>query len=219
MKLAFFKRGSQWIPTVMVLAVILLAGGRLIALSVQQRAENMRETAGALVVRYGASIEQQLQKLAERAGKSGARAELDQLLSSLQLSRLIDPEYDFELSKIDAAGGRPRVFVSTRMSPLDDAVVSRIRAPAGFSQDLPSGYVQLALRPKTGWYPARELAAAIALLAVVAWLLAFATHDLVHNLHRAQQALRLSRRQLQLTNRKLAAEIEERENLQQSFEH
>ena len=47
MKLAFFKRGSQWLPTVMVLTVVLLAGGRLITLSVQQRAEQMRETAEA----------------------------------------------------------------------------------------------------------------------------------------------------------------------------
>jgi diguanylate cyclase (GGDEF)-like protein len=219
MRLAFLKRGSQWPLTLLVLVVVVLAGGRLITLSVQQRAEQMRETAEVLVARYGGSIERELQTLAERARGSGARAELDQLLSSLQLSRLIDSAYDFELSKIDASGGRPRVFVSTRIDPLDDSVVNRIRAPAGFAQDLPSGYVQLALRPKTGWYPARDLAAAIALLAVVAWLLAFATHDLVHGLHRARQALGLSRRQLQVTNRKLVAEIEQRENLQKSFEH
>jgi diguanylate cyclase (GGDEF)-like protein len=219
MRSAFLKRGSQWPLTLLVLLVVVLAGGRLITLSVQQRAEQMRETAEVLVARYGGSIERELQTLAERASRSGARAELDQLLSSLQLSRLIDSAYDFELSKIDASEDRPRVFVSTRIDPLDDAVVNRIRAPAGFSQDLPSGYVQLALRPKTGWYPARDLAAAIALLAVVAWLLAFATHDLVHSLHRARQALGLSRRQLQVTNRKLVAEIEQRENLQKSFEH
>ena len=51
------------------------------------------------------------------------------------------------------------------------------------------------------------------------WLLAFATHDLVHSLHRAQEALALSRRQLQATNRKLVTQIEQRENLQKSFEH
>jgi diguanylate cyclase (GGDEF)-like protein len=213
------KRGSNWLPTAMVLAVVVLAGGRLIVLSVQQRSEQTRESAEQLVSRYGHSIGQQLQKLADRAGSGGRRAELDALLSSLQLSRLIDPEYDFELAKVDAGGGAPRIFVSTRIDPLEDGVASRIRAPAGFSQDLPSGYLQLIIRPKTGWYPARELAAAIALLAVVAWLLAFATHDLVHSLHRARDALGLSRRQLQVANRKLALEIEERENLQQSFEH
>jgi diguanylate cyclase (GGDEF)-like protein len=123
------------------------------------------------------------------------------------------------LSKIETSGGRPRVFSSSRIDALDDALVGRIRIPRGFAQDLPSGYIQLALRPKSGWYPARELAAAIALLAVIAWLLAFATHDLVHSMHRAREALSLSRRQLQATQRKLALEIEERETLQKSFEH
>jgi diguanylate cyclase (GGDEF)-like protein len=217
--LPFLKRGSQWILTLVVLVVVLLAGGRLINLSVQERAEQRRATAEERVASYARSIEQQLRSLSERATRAGTRAELDPLLSSLRLSQIISAEYEFELSKIDAGGGRPRVFVSTRIEPLDDGVAHRIRAPAGFSQDLPSGYLQLMIRPKTGWYPARELAAAVALLAVVAWLLAFAAHDLVHSLHRARDALTLLRRQLQLTNRKLAIEIEQRENLQQSFEH
>lgn len=215
MKLSFLKRGSQWPLTLLVLAVVVLAGGRLISLSVGERAEQMRSTAGTLVTTYSRSIERQLQTLAARE----RGAELDQLLSKLQLNRIVDPDYDFELSKVDAAGGAPQIFVSSRIGRLDDPIVSRIRLPEGYAQELPSGYVQLALRPKAGWYPARELAAAIALLAVVAWLLAFATHDLVHSLHRARDALGLSRRQLQTTQRKLALEIEERENLQKSFEH
>jgi diguanylate cyclase (GGDEF)-like protein len=219
MRFAFFRRGSHWLPTLLVLAVVLLAGARLITLSVAERAEQMRATAGALVANYSRSIERQLQTLAERERKAGGSVELDQLLSKLQLNRLVDPEYDFELSKIEVSGGRPRVFSSSRIEALDDALVGRIRIPQGFAQDLPSGYIQLALRPKSGWYPARELAAAIALLAVIAWLLAFATHDLVHSMHRAREALSLSRRQLQATQRKLALEIEERETLQKSFEH
>jgi diguanylate cyclase (GGDEF)-like protein len=219
MRFAFFRRGSHWLPTLLVLAVVLLAGARLITLSVAERAEQMRATAGALVASYSVSIERQLRTLAERERNAGGSVELDQLLSKLQLNRLVDPEYDFELSKIEATGGRPRVFSSSRIDVLEDALVGRIRIPQGFAQDLPSGYIQLALRPKSGWYPARELAAAIALLAVIAWLLAFATHDLVHSMHRAREALSLSRRQLQATQRKLALEIEERENLQKSFEH
>ncbi len=219
MKLKLSKRAAQWLPTIAVLAVVLLAGGRLIQLSVEQRAEEMRESAQALVGSYARSIERQLQRLTDRSRTQGTRAELDQVLSRVQLSQIVSPEYDFELSKVDEAGGRPRVFVSTRIDPIDDGATSRIRAPAGFAQELPSGYLQLVIRPKTGWYPARDLASAIALLAVVAWLLAFATHDLVHALHRSREALALSRRQLQLTNRKLVSEIEQRENLQQSFEH
>ncbi len=218
-KLALLKRGPGWLPTVMVLTVVVLAGSRLITLSVQQRAGQMRETAQVLVAGYGHSIETQLRTLTERAGQGSERVELDRLLSSLKLSSLIDSEYDFELSKIAGVNDSPRVFVSTRIDPLDDGIVSAIRAPAGFSQDLPSGYLQLSIRPKTGWYPVRDLAAAGALLALVAWLLSFATHDLVHSMHRAREALALSRRQLMIANRKLVTEVEQRETLQKSFEH
>jgi diguanylate cyclase (GGDEF)-like protein len=214
-----FKRTSQWLPTIMVLAIVLLAGGRLIALSTEHRATEVRDSAEQRVVAYGSSLQTQLQKLADRARQDNARVELDQLLSQLKLSSLIDPEYDFELSKIDTTGARPRVFVSTRIDPLDDAVAISIRTPDGFAQDLASGRLRLAIRPKPGWYPARDLVAAIGLLACVAWLLAFTVHDLIHHLHRAREALALSRRNLQSTNRKLVAEIEQRDNLQKSFEH
>jgi diguanylate cyclase (GGDEF)-like protein len=219
MKLKLFGRGSQWAPTVLVLIVVALAGGRLITLSVQQRAEQMRETAQQRVAQYSRFIETQLRTLASDAAKNDARPELDQLLSRLPLSRVIDPEYDFALSKVDVSGGPPRVFVSSRIDALDDGVANVIRVPAGFSQDLPTGYLELSVRPKSGWYPARDLALAVGLLASVAWLLAFATHDLVHSLHRARDAVAHSRRQLQVTNRKLAAEMEQREKLEQSFEH
>jgi diguanylate cyclase (GGDEF)-like protein len=219
MKLKLFRRGSQWAPTMLVLVVVMLAGGRLIALSVQQRAEQMRETAQQRVTKYSASIEAQLRALARHARTRGERPELDQLLSRLPLSRLIDPEYDFALSKIGLSGAPPRVFVSSRLDALEQPVVGVVRAPAAFSQELPTGYLELAVRPKSGWYPARDLAFAVGLLASVAWLLAFATHDLVHSLHRARDALGHSRRQLQTANRKLALEMEEREKLEESFEH
>ena len=219
MKLRFFRRGSQWAPTMLVLIVVVLAGGRLITLSVQQRAEQMRATAQERVARYTRSIETQLQALANDAANKGAGPELDQLLARLPLSRIIHSEYHFALSKIDVGGAPPRVFVSSRIAALDDGVANVIRVPAGFAQELPTGYLELAVRPKSGWYPARDLALAVGLLASVAWLLAFATHDLVHSLHRARDAVAHSRRQLQATNRKLAVEIEQREKLEQSFEH
>jgi diguanylate cyclase (GGDEF)-like protein len=219
MKLKLFRRGSQWLPTMLVLVVVVVAGGRLISLSVNQRADEMRAAAQARVTQYSRSIGTQLQTLAKNAATKGERTELDQLLSRLPLSRIIDPQYDFALSKIDVTGAPPRVFVSTRIERIDDGVANVIRIPSGLSQDLPSGYLELAIRPKSGWYPARDLAFAAGLLASVAWLLAFATHDLVHSLHRAKEALAHARRQLQATNRNLVTEIEHREQLEQSFEH
>jgi diguanylate cyclase (GGDEF)-like protein len=215
----FLKRGSQWLPTMLVLVVVLLAGARLIGLSVNQRAGEMRDTAQTRVMQYSRTIEAQLETLAKQAAKDGAPTELDQLLSRLPLSRVIGAEYDFALSKIDVSGAAARVFVSTRIARIDNGVENVIRAPAGLSQDLPSGYLELAIRPKSGWYPARDLAFAIGLLASVAWLLAFATHDLVHSLHRAQGALAHARRQLQTANHNLVVQMEKRERLEQSFEH
>lgn len=219
MKLKLFKRDSQWWPTMLVLAVVVLAGARLITLGVNQRAEQMRLTAQERAAQYSRTIERQLQTLANDAADSAARPDLDQLLSRLPLSRIIDPEYDFALSKIAVKGQAPRVFVSTRIGPIEDGVTRVVRTPPGFSRDLPAGYLELAVRPKSGWYPARDLAFAILLLASVAWLLAFATHDLVHSLHRARDAVGHARRQLQTTNRKLATEIEQREHLERSVEH
>lgn len=219
MKLKLFKRGSQWLPTMLVLAVVVLAGARLIALSVNQRAEQMRASAQEHAALYSRTIERQLQTLANEARQTAARPELDQLLSRLPLSRIIDPEYDFALSKIAVRGQPPRVFVSTRIGPIDNSVARVVRVPPGFSQDLPAGYLELAVRPKSGWYPARDLAFAILLLASIAWLLAFATHDLVHSLHRARDAVGHARRQLQTANRKLATEVEQRELLERSVEH
>jgi diguanylate cyclase (GGDEF)-like protein len=219
MKRRFFRRGSQWLPTMVVLVVVVLAGARLISLSVNQRADEMRGTAQARVAQYSRTIGTQLEKMASDAVRSDTPTELDQLLSRLPLSRVIDPEYDFALSKIDVSGAPARVFVSTRLERIDDGVATVIRVPAGLSDDLPNRYLELAIRPKSGWYPARDLALAAGLLASVAWLLAFATHDLVHSLNRAKEALAHARRQLQTTNRNLVAEIEQREQLEQSFEH
>lgn len=203
----------------MVLTVVALAGARLITLSVQERAEQMRVQAEEDVRRYGLEIGTQLEELAQRSRASDAPPELDLLLSRLELSRVINTEYDFELSKLNAGNSPPRIFIGTRIDRLDDAASVRIPVPADFSQDLSGGNLQLSIRPRSGWYPMRELAAAIGLLALVAWLLSFATHDLVHSLHRARDAISVSRRQLQAVHRQLASEIEQRESLQKSFEH
>ena len=166
MKFKFFRRGSQWLPTMLVLVVVVLAGARLISLSVNQRADEMRVTAQNDVAEYTKELSARLQRLANDAARSGTRTELDQLLSRLPLSRVIDPQYDFALSKIDVNGEAPRVFVSTQIERIDDGVANVISVPQGVSQDLPNGYLELALRPKTGWYPARDLAFAVGLLAV-----------------------------------------------------
>ncbi len=62
----------------------------------------------------------------------------------------------------------------------------RLRLPNGFQPATAGSYLQVAILPRTGWYPATELASDIGLLAFLAWLLAFGTHDLSHALQRSR---------------------------------
>src|SRR5579862_2771033 len=80
MKLTFLKRGSAWLPTVLVILVVLAAGGRLISLSVQEHAEQARRSAQTLGTRDARAIEAQLQSLARVAYSASSRA--DNLLAT-----------------------------------------------------------------------------------------------------------------------------------------
>jgi diguanylate cyclase (GGDEF)-like protein len=74
MKRSALKRGPRWLPSVLVLAMILVAGGRLIALSVQQQAEQSRAAAQRVASRGAEAFSVQLQRLAARASNEAARA-------------------------------------------------------------------------------------------------------------------------------------------------
>jgi diguanylate cyclase (GGDEF)-like protein len=77
----------------------------------------------------------------------------------------------------------------------------------------------VSIRPRTGWYPATELASDIGLLAFLAWLLAFGTHDLSYALRRSRSALAAARKRLRAINQQLATEMQQRLNLQETFDH
>ena len=68
------KRGSGWLATCLVLAVLLIAGSRLIVLSMQHHATQARESAQAMAARSARAIESQLQALAAIAQRQAARA-------------------------------------------------------------------------------------------------------------------------------------------------
>ncbi|MGQ0833747.1 MAG: EAL domain-containing protein [Gammaproteobacteria bacterium] len=74
---ALHKLRAEWVPAAIVSVVMLLAGSRLIALSMQQHAAQARESAQVVVGRYGRAIESQLQALARGAQRqSEAKAPL-----------------------------------------------------------------------------------------------------------------------------------------------
>src|SRR5882724_6832825 len=310
------KRGLGWLPTVVVLAVVLIAGSRLMYLSVQHHATSARATATTIAAGYVSKIEPDFQKLGSLAGRQAAVAgravsdtrtftsldsvplanntfwmtpddrvlasrpteaasasgiasewesaegarpvpgssvlgpmrlgsqwliaarvpvipvapgiqpgwavsygDLDEMISSRHLARLTDAGYDFELSQVEPRSARSRIFVSSSTDPLGDAVVTRIRLPSGFVPAIAGSYLAVSIRPRTGWYPTTELASDIGLLAFLAWLLAFGTHDLSHALQRSRAALAAARARLRTINKQLATEMQQRLNLQETFDH
>jgi diguanylate cyclase (GGDEF)-like protein len=299
-----------WLPTVVVFATVLIAGSRLIYLSVQHHAAVARETAAAVAATFAKKIEPPLQKLADLAGRqaasaaqspsnahapgsiesvppaghtfwmtaddkvlhsrpeeaatasgiasewqsaestraipgsavlgpmrlgsqwlvairvpavpsggtwSAAYADFDELIAESHLAKLVDMGYDFEVSQVEPRSARTRIFVSSSSEPLADTVAARIRLPTAAAA--PGSYLQVAIRPRSGWFPASLLTSEIALLAFLTWLLAFGTHDLSHALQRSRAALAASRLRLRSTNQQLAAEMRRRLNLQETVDH
>jgi len=67
MRATKLKRYSQWLPAVAVAALVVLAGARLITLSVHERAAQMHIAAQSAVVSHARLIDAQLQALTDRA--------------------------------------------------------------------------------------------------------------------------------------------------------
>jgi diguanylate cyclase (GGDEF)-like protein len=313
------RRDLGWVPTVVVLAVVLIAGSRLMYLSVQHHAAAARAEATTILAAYAGKIDPELQKLGVLASRQGAAAgkalantntftsldsvplvsnafwmtnedrvlsalpadanaaagiasewdsaesarpvpgatvlgplrlgsqwlvaarvpvvaaipgvesqsrgwavsygDLDEMISGAHLARLTDSGYDFELSQVEPRSARTRIFVSSSTEPLQDAVAIKLRLPNGFQPATAGSYLQVAILPRTGWYPATELASDIGLLAFLAWLLAFGTHDLSHALKRSRSALTAARARLRNINKQLATEMQQRLSLQETFDH
>ena len=312
---ALFKRTLGWLPATFVLAVVLIAGSRLIALSMQQHAERAREAARVEATQVAGSIERQLQGVADDASRQAERAtaddapaslaavalvpngfwmaaddtalpskntpaaiahsivsewasvpaqsgprrssvlgpmregsqwivaarvpimaprpegdrqalgwsvvyaDLDRLLSATRLGRIVDAGYDFEVAQLDSKSGSARTFANSSATPLDAPVARAIRLPAGFAPAIAGSDLEVAVRPRAGWYPTSELATEIGVLAILAWVLAFGTHDLTHSLRRLQERLAVSRQRQHALSARLSAEIEQRQDLQKSFDH
>jgi diguanylate cyclase (GGDEF)-like protein len=143
---------------------------------------------------------------------------LDGLLARAKFGSLVNEGYDFRLFQIDSLTRRPRVFVSSGSGPLESPVI-RAANTAGRPAPASADYLSLAIRPRTGWYPARELATEIGLLTLLAWAFAFGAYDLTHSLGRARDVLTATRNRLHRANERLVLEMEQRQTLQESFEH
>jgi diguanylate cyclase (GGDEF)-like protein len=311
MSASTLRRYSSWLLPFLAGLVLVLAGARLITVSVREHAEQMRTTAQKVVAGHAASIEAQLLLLASRtraesgriaaaspAGPDAAlpaaltpaagtlwmdsrgavlrapRTEsatasalasewassasaqsptgglfgpvrygsqwivatraplrpgvwvvgyenLDTLLARAKFGTLVNEGYDFELYQIDPATRQPRVFLSSRPAALSAPAIGAVypAANGGSATRLARDFLALAIEPRTGWYPMRDLATEIGLLAVLTWALAFGMYDLTHSLKRTRAVLESTRKRLHTANERLAREVEQRESLQRSFEH
>ena len=148
-----------------------------------------------------------------------AFADLDDLVADSHPASLANDGYDFEIAQVEPRSARSRTFISSSTGPLEDAVITRIRLPPGYGPAVPGSYLQIAVRPRAGWFPATDLASDIGLLAFLAWLLAFGTHDLSHALQRSRWALATSRHRLHVVNKQLSSEMQQRLQLQETFDH
>ncbi len=209
----------QWLPTVAVLAVVLLAGGRMITLSVRERAVQFREVAQTTATRTASALESRLRNTAPLRGSSRSAPIAERIASTVPMKRLGAAGYDFEISEVDAGRSFRQVLLRSQINPLDQPVRTNVSVPPDFLPETPGGHLELAIRPKTGWYPARDVATSIGLLCIVAWLLAFGTHDLTHSLQRSRATAESLKHRLRLLNQRLTGEIEARQQLQQSFDH
>jgi len=218
MSRALLKGVSGWLPTLVVLVVVLVTGARLITLSVRANAEQRRTTATALVKRSAARLQRELPRLQSEGGNAATRG-ASRLASSQVLKALAQGGYDFEVSEVDPANRFRQVLLRSQTAVLSRPASADVQPPAGFLQDAPQSAIELSIAPRDGWYPTRDLATSIGFLAVIAWLLAFGTHDMTHSLQRSRAALAALKERVRTINQQLAAEIESRQQLQQSFDH
>ncbi len=143
---------------------------------------------------------------------------LDALLLRAHFGQLVREGYDFALLQSLPLSPVQRVFHSSGGN-FTDSVSGAIIAPGAPASRSSSAYLELAIRPRSGWNPARYLATGIGLVAVLAWLLAWGTHDLTHSLSRTQTALAAARGRLRGANARLVNEVEKYEALRKSLEH
>ena len=155
---------------------------------------------------------------AREAARAFAYESLGDLLSQARLGRLAREGYDFEVFQNTQNSSEPRMFLRSHATALAEPVTGAIHAPGpGASSAAP--FLTLAIRPHAGWYPAGPLVADVALLALLAWALAFGAYDLAHGASRAKHALATARARLRVVNARLTAEIEQHDALQKNLEH
>ncbi len=157
----------------------------------------------------------------DEAGRTWAvaYADLERLLANAKLGRLVAAGYDFTLLQTEPGSPRTRPLISSGPATLEDPMTAPIRTPISLEQGASGRSLVLAIRPRDGWYPGTRLASEIGLLALIAWLVAFATHDLIQHVQHLKTQLADSQQQQAALGEQLLMQMQERQDLQKNFDH
>ena len=184
-------------------------------------------TAGELLgpVRYGSQwlaaaqspVEEGAAPAAMRDTRVFAYEALEELLVRADFGRLAREGYDFELFENAHNPREPRVLMRSRAAALEAPVTAAAQPADGAAGA--RAYLQLAIRPRSGWFPIGPIAAQVTLLVLLTWALAFGAYDLAYGVRHARRALAMARGRLRKVNARLSAEIEQHDALQRNLEH
>ncbi|MDQ3280422.1 MAG: EAL domain-containing protein [Acidobacteriota bacterium] len=142
---------------------------------------------------------------------AAAAIDVREMLARSGLQELQDNGYDYRLVATDASSGR--VMVIARSSPLD------LLDPARSSFAVPGGRWSLEVVPRAGWRMAGERTRELALVLIGSVLFALVVYDLLRRPYVLEREVELRTRKIVETNRRLVAEIEQRQRAEEQVVH
>ncbi len=201
-----WKRDAARVPAACVLALVVLAGGALMRLTVKERIGEQHAAATALAAHSGSRIARALALAPGVETCARDRSTLESILSALDAGRLAGSGFDYQLSCMTPGAGPPRVIA--RSTERDLAAPVR-----HFSYGNTSVW-SVALAPATGWVPWRLIVLQSLLVFVTALFAVLATVEIARRPEQLRLEVRARDRRLKAVHQRLAAEIQLREALE-----
>ena len=140
------KQSGTWLPTVLVLIVVLLAGARLVMLSLERHADDDRASVRAALMQARTSFEAQLRGLVSRAAqRSAAPAEPEARAIAMEIQNEwpAAPASDNELGEIGIIRHGSQWVVAARMKQGENtgwSELEKLMSKAGIGRLVDVGY-------------------------------------------------------------------------------
>ncbi len=136
-------------------------------------------------------------------GFTNALIRLPALLELSNLNRLVEHEYDYQLSRVDPGSGQKTVFAGSIDTDLQDSISLEI--------EVPNERWTLAVAPRGGWPYSSSLPAEIVLVVLVSMLVSALTYALLRQPEILRREVEARTRQLRESIGFLGAEVVQRE--------